>query len=255
VCSYFVDEFNEEYSRDIESMRGGHSDNYYYQLVSFVRYYKGVSIPPSASPPTTIIINKDFSQWSNVLPLYQDDQGVISARNHSGFGDTGLWYYHNSIVNDLCQSKVTHDSAALYFYLNTCDPQWQNGTNADHTYLYINTNNSKLIGWFGFDYMVNITEQLLYQHDSTNATEFSWKLVSKVQLVAGRSEVHLSLPADIIPSTSSRMQFNFKWWNGADWHFLVRDPIDFQMFGDAAPNNRFTYYYNNSRVNRDSKED
>jgi len=43
----FVDEFNQEYSRDIEPMRGGHGDNYYYQMVANIRRYKGVrSIPP-----------------------------------------------------------------------------------------------------------------------------------------------------------------------------------------------------------------
>jgi hypothetical protein len=36
----FVDQFSEEFSRDIEPMKGGHGDNYYYQLVANVRRYK-----------------------------------------------------------------------------------------------------------------------------------------------------------------------------------------------------------------------
>jgi hypothetical protein len=36
----FVDEFIQEFSRDIEPMNGGHGDNYYYQLVDYVRRYK-----------------------------------------------------------------------------------------------------------------------------------------------------------------------------------------------------------------------
>ena len=39
----FVDQFNEEFSRDIEPMKGGHGDNYYYQLVANVRRFKGVA--------------------------------------------------------------------------------------------------------------------------------------------------------------------------------------------------------------------
>ncbi|MBR5060184.1 MAG: hypothetical protein IKX06_05360 [Clostridia bacterium] len=37
----FVDCANYEYSRDIEMMKGGYFDNYYMQLISFVRRYKG----------------------------------------------------------------------------------------------------------------------------------------------------------------------------------------------------------------------
>ncbi len=35
----FVDTFNQEHSRDIEPMKGGHGDNYYYQLVNYIRRY------------------------------------------------------------------------------------------------------------------------------------------------------------------------------------------------------------------------
>ena len=35
----FVDQFNQEYSRDIEPLAEGHADSYYYQLVDSVRHY------------------------------------------------------------------------------------------------------------------------------------------------------------------------------------------------------------------------
>ena len=46
---YFVDEYNEEYSRDIEPMKGGHTDNYYFQMVGQNRLRKGR--PAGARPP------------------------------------------------------------------------------------------------------------------------------------------------------------------------------------------------------------
>ena len=52
---YFVDEFNMEFNRDIEPMQGGYTDNYYYQLVSNIRKYKGVSLQQAASSATTIL--------------------------------------------------------------------------------------------------------------------------------------------------------------------------------------------------------
>ena len=45
----FVDQFDQEFSRDIEPMNGGHGDNYYFQLVANVRRYKGAPALPAAS--------------------------------------------------------------------------------------------------------------------------------------------------------------------------------------------------------------
>ena len=51
----FVDQFDQEHSRDIEPIRGGHGDNYYYQTVDFIRSYKGVrQIPPVSPRPIQI---------------------------------------------------------------------------------------------------------------------------------------------------------------------------------------------------------
>ena len=36
------DEFNEEYSRDLEPMRGGYQDAYYLQMIAFIRRFKGM---------------------------------------------------------------------------------------------------------------------------------------------------------------------------------------------------------------------
>ena len=44
----FVDQYTQEYSRDIEPMRGGHGDNYYYQLAARVRQFNCVRALPLA---------------------------------------------------------------------------------------------------------------------------------------------------------------------------------------------------------------
>ena len=49
------DQCNQEYSRDIEPMKGGHGDNYYYQLIDNVRRFKGVSAPSAPSEPMTAV--------------------------------------------------------------------------------------------------------------------------------------------------------------------------------------------------------
>ncbi len=66
---YFIDQYNQEFSRDIEPMKGGHTDNYYYQLIANVRKYKGVAKPEPAGEPVTIDLNGGFDQWRQVKRL------------------------------------------------------------------------------------------------------------------------------------------------------------------------------------------
>src|SRR5699024_8182482 len=68
--TYFIDQYNQEYSRDIEPMKGGHTDNYYYQMMANIRRYKGIQKPQPASPPKTINLDGDFSQWDNIQPEF-----------------------------------------------------------------------------------------------------------------------------------------------------------------------------------------
>ena len=70
--SYFIDQYNQEYSRDIEPMTGGHTDNYYYQLIDNVRKYKGVEKSLVAGEKLRINIDGSFEQWNNVTSVYYD---------------------------------------------------------------------------------------------------------------------------------------------------------------------------------------
>ncbi len=80
----FVDQFNQEYSRDIEPVTGLHNDNYYYQLVANVRRYKGVSPSPRASAAKTIDVAGGFEQWRDVGPEFADH---AFDNDHRDFGD------------------------------------------------------------------------------------------------------------------------------------------------------------------------
>ena len=72
----FVDQYNHEYSRDCEPMRGGHGDSYYYQLASWVRRFKGVREIPSPDSPNSIDVDGAFEDWAKVKPEYRDTVGM-----------------------------------------------------------------------------------------------------------------------------------------------------------------------------------
>nr|MDQ2731592.1 hypothetical protein [Armatimonadota bacterium] len=144
----FVDEFNQEFSRDIEPMRGGHGDNYYYQLVSNIRRYKGVrALPPIT--PAPIRIDGRFEDWAGVEPEFRDAVGDTAHRNEPGVGHSCL-YVNTTGRNDIVAAKVSYDRDNIYFYVRTrekispyTDPDWMT--------LYINSDADPKTGWLGYD--------------------------------------------------------------------------------------------------------
>ena len=89
----FVDQFKQEYSRDIEPMAEGHADSYYYQLVDSVRHYKGVRPQATASEAKTIVIDGRFDDWTDVNPEYLDGR-YLSPRS-PGVGCRWEIFRHN----------------------------------------------------------------------------------------------------------------------------------------------------------------
>ncbi len=147
----FVDQFNEEYSRDIEPMLGGHGDNYYYQLVANVRRYKGTPPPPAASPPKTIRIAGGFEQWRDVRPEYAGHAGTTAPRDHAG--TFGTHYANHSGRNNFSIMKVARDDKNYYFYVRTAEPILPAG--AAGMWLLLDTGRDAQARWAGYDFIVN----------------------------------------------------------------------------------------------------
>ena len=95
----FADAFNQENSRDIEPMKGGHSDNYYYQLVSNIRRFKGMRPPLKPSSKTTIKIDGGFTKWDNVMPIFTSYKNNTDPRYSPGWQN--YFYKNNSGRNDI----------------------------------------------------------------------------------------------------------------------------------------------------------
>ena len=104
--TYFVDVFTEEFNRDIAPMKGGYTDNYYYQMVSNIRKFKGMAEPPVVSTPKTINIDGDFDEWMDVTPVFKDACGDSMHRNFRGY-DPNDSYVNTTGRNDIIKSRVT----------------------------------------------------------------------------------------------------------------------------------------------------
>src|SRR5579871_5291907 len=244
----FVDEFNEEFSRDIEPMRGGHGDDYYYQLVSFIRRFKGVRKPPLAGPMQTIRMEGDFSDWARVTPEYRDDIGDTAWRDHSGWNNVAH-YVNRSGRNDFVLMKVARDRENLYFYVRTRDPITPH-TDPNWMQLFLKTSAHPRASWEGYDFVVN----RLGPNVSTGVLEIStggwnWQERGRVRYRVQGNEMELAIRrVDLgLTDTSRPLHIEFKW---ADNIQRPGDIMEFTLNGDAAPNGRFNYRYDESLTPR-----
>ncbi len=236
----FVDQFDQEHSRDIEPMKGGHGDNYYYQLVSYIRRYKGVRPPPAAGASKTIDINGNFDQWVDVTPEFRDDLGDEARRDHPGYNNCAR-YVNTTGRNDFLALKVSRDPETLWFYARTrevvtphTDPHWM--------VLYLDTDCDANTGWLGFDYVVNRTVV------DANTTVLAarevdrWVARGQVPLRVRGQELMVAVPRAAIgfDDPARPVRLYFKWMDNAQ---REDDPDEFTLNGDAAPNGRFCYSY------------
>lgn len=231
----FVDQFDQEHSRDIEPMRGGHGDDYYYQFVSHVRRYKGARAPQTlVSKP--IQVDGHFEDWAGVAPEYRDTLGDPVHRDHRGW-DTQIRYTNHTGSNDLVAAKVSWDATTAWFYIRTREPiPPLTATETNAMLLFLDLDSDPKTGWLGYDYVIG--------HSGAGAIErnrggrFDWASVGRVQFKVSGNEMEISVPWSQLGLKGPPRSLDFKW---ADHCIVKADWSDFTLNGDAAPNDRFNY--------------
>jgi hypothetical protein len=229
----FVDQFDQEHSRDIEPMRGGHGDDYYYQFVSNVRRYKGARpLPALESRP--IKIDGRFEDWRAVQPEFRDTVGDQVRREHRGW-DTNVTYRNFTGRNDIIAAKASWDKKTVWFYVRTREPITPpDGTN--WMVLFLDTDADAQSGWLGYDFVINRAGVGVLERNG--GTNFTWSTAGKVTWRVRGNELELAIPWKALGLKSPPARLDFKW---ADNCLQVGDWTDFTLNGDAAPNDRFNY--------------
>lgn len=238
--TFFVDQYTQEFSRDIEPMKGGHTDNYYYQMIEYIRKFKGVRPPEESNSLTTITIDGSFTDWNGVGPEFRDNIGDTTQRNDIGWGSAGP-YVNTTGRNDFKLLKVAHDADNIYFFAETkdnltpyADPNWM--------LLFIDADANHSTGWEGYDYLVNsavVDSQLTTLKERT--PQNTWSTVSQVSYKTAGNKLEIRIPRSAIGITgASDFALDFHW---ADNIQQLDDIIEFGINGDSAPLRRFNYRY------------
>jgi len=232
----FVDEFNQEFSRDIEPMTGGHGDDYYYQLVDNIRRYKGTR-PIPAVVPAPIKMDGTFTAWGQVQPEFRNAVSAPVHRDAAGSAK-GLRYTNATGRNNILASKVSFDAHTIYFYVRTQDKLTPH-TGRDWMRLYLNTDGNAKTGWQGYDYAVNRqvgSQTTLLEKHAGNG--YQWTPVGQVRYQASGNEMAIAIPRISLGIQTLPATIDFKW---ADNCYAKGDWTDFLLNGDAAPPGRFSF--------------
>lgn len=236
---FFVDQYNAEFNRTIQPMKGGYTDNYYMQMVQNIRRYKGVRPIPRLKGFSSIDVDGQFDDWKNVSQEYRDTIGDTVHRDYPGYG--GLHYTDNSGRNDIITSKVAVSGDKIFFYVETREPMTP-CTDPHWMLLLIDSDHRHETGWEGYDYMVNskIIDQntaAIMRFDAEGA-ENRWKEIGQVRFASAGNALELSIPRGMIGLEGTRFVFDFKWTDNPS---SIDDIIAICTSGDTAPNRRFNY--------------
>lgn len=232
----FPDQFDVEHSRDIEPMKGGHQDNYYYQLISNIRRFKGMSSPPLFSGSTSIKIDGNFEEWDKVLPKYLSHRGNTLHRDAAGF--SGTHYINNTGRNDVVTARIAQDKKNIYFFVETAgnltpanDNKWMR--------LFIDIDRNKKTGWEGYDFVINRKSPGKKAFLERSLAKWEWNAVGEISFSYVGNRIELSVPRSML-SIKGKIDLEFKW---SDNMQKEGDIMDFVVNGDVAPSGRFNYYY------------
>ena len=267
VTNAFCDQFNDEFSRDIEPTKGALKDHYYYQMVNFIRQYKGVRPIPTPSQVSTIDITQGNAQWNTVEPYYAAYTGNTGDRdNAEGWGD--LTYSEYSGRNDIKGAKVARDGENVYFYVECAeditpytDPLWM--------VLYIDSDQQNQ-GWETFDYVLNKTSPTATKATLEKFTGNGYETVKvgEVDYTVDGTYMQVKVPKSMLNLSGYDFTINFAWTDNVhdeadkgengdrDYVYTTfsGDIMDFYISGDVAPSGRFKYSYISTAENAGAED-
>ncbi len=228
-----IDQFNTEFNRDCEPMKGGYTDNYYYQMVAHIRRFKGMTPPAKVSKPKTVTVDGKFSEWSNVTPVFKDAPGDVINRDFQNVNNSER-YVNNTARNDIIESRVTYDEKNVYFYVKTLKAMTPY-TDKNWMTLFIDTDRNKKTGWEGYDWVVN------YKVTSADKTTLVGKgRTFEVAYSQKGEQMEIAIPRTPLGMTDTVPAFCFHW---ADNMQHTKDVTAFFTDGESAPDRRFDYCF------------
>ncbi len=235
---YIVDEFNMDFNRDIEPMKGGYFDDYYYQFLANIRRYKGMEPPQSFSALKSIDLGGPLSQWDSVTPVYRDPKGKAAGRRWSGTVPA-TFYFDQSERNMIALSQVAEDRRNIYFRAQTVDPISPPPPPSEDTWMLLRLKTGTKPNWNGYDFQIGRfrTGDRCSIERCVDGAHSLWRPVGNALFRVQGRDLVVAVPRSLLGRPTS---FEFKWSdNLPDFPTLE----DFYTKGDVSPEGRLNFVW------------
>ncbi len=251
VNNALVDQFDNEFSRDLEPTKGELKDHYYYLFVNYARQYKGVNPIPTPSKAKSIRLSGDESQWATVEPYYAAYVGNTGDRNYTGYGHNV--YTETSGRNDIAGAQIARDNRYIYFHVECVDNITPYTDNLWMT-LYIDSDQNRQ-GWETFDYVINkspASAQTVVLEQFTGR-DYATRKIADCEYVVNGKYMTVKVAKEDLGLSGHDYTINFAWTDNVhdegDTTKFSGDIMDFYISGDVAPGARFKYSYISDEYN------
>ncbi len=229
---WFVDCAVEEFSRDIEPMKGGYEDSFYLQLCDNIRRLKATSGDIKKPAQKTIDLTAPLTQWNSVRTSYMALTQHSVSRTSSSV-DGKIQYKKSAPRNNIQQIKLANDSSYLYLMIR-CANEMTGVNDADFMNLYLGIGDLELKGWNGYKFVLSCGDRTLYALDSKgNRTK-----VADVAVTLSGYSLQASVSLSALHASGAEGLY-FKLCD----QFTSTDIMDTYDEGKCLPMGRLSYYY------------
>lgn len=224
---YFVDTFNEEYSRDIEMMKGGYGDNYFLQLFNNIRAFKYTAPVLYKQNKKTVDFASE-SSWDGIRS-YPDFVGDAMKRNFRNYVGNEM-LTDDTARNDIVSVKVTHDDGKAYFRIQTAEGvmPYENG-DSDWMNVWLSTSKNGI----GYEYVVNREYGKLSKIENGKYIQ-----AGDCEIDVKGNVVQIAVPLSAL-GVKDLTALRFKVSDNVN----ASDVMNFYIQGDSAPIGRLSYTY------------
>ena len=241
--AYFVDLFNEEFSRDAEMTKGLYGDNFLMQIAQNIRAFKGIpsSGKKQAYPTSIDIRSKSVEQWKGT-EAFTDFTGDIAPRDYKSSNFSLPHYVNDTGRNDIELTRVTYDADNVYFLVKCADnvTAYENG---DKTWMNILLEVDGLdnySSWENYQFVINRTVNGNKSSVENLKSDGSSVKIGEADIAVNGKYLAVSVPRKVLGLTKTDFCFRFK---VADHVVNYTDIMDYYVNGDSAPIGRFNYTF------------
>lgn len=245
----YVDNFNAQFSRDMEMDKNYYKDNFYLQLVRNVRKYKYSDVKDTGYIWQSKTV-EDFAGFDDCEAVYKDMVGDARERDFYGFdirdeareaGLIGTWYSDHSNRNDIVETKVVHDAQNLYILIQTKEDitAYESGENWMNVLIKTGASTSET-SWEGYDFILNRAPTEGKASVEKSVGGWNWSSVGSADMRISGNQMFITVPLSMLGLSEENFAFKFK---VADNVTNYTDIMDYYVTGDAAPIGRLNYAY------------